>query len=115
MINQLTDCELFAIVSLFCTNDKVKADDCVKQYSEAFTTAFNFILKETEKLIELENEKGVIGEDNTIEKRLNMKFYEIVYDWADQKSFAEIIDGHSIDEGLIVKLILNVNRQRQRL
>jgi hypothetical protein len=40
-------------------------------------------LKETEKLIALETEKGVIGEDNTIEKRLNFKFYEIVYDWAD--------------------------------
>ena len=24
-----------------------------------------------------------VPEDNTIEKRLNFKFYEIVYDWAD--------------------------------
>jgi hypothetical protein len=34
-------------------------------------------------LIALETEKGVVGEDNVIEKRINLKFYEAVYDWAD--------------------------------
>lgn len=117
LISQLTDCELLALLSLFNVNERAggNVEDCAKQYSEAFTAAQNFILKETEKLIALETEKGVIGEDNTIEKRLNFKFYEIVYDWADQKSFAEVIDGHSIDEGLIVKMILTVNRTRLKL
>ena len=117
MINQLTDCELLALLTLFNMNDRVggNVEDCAKQYSEAFSAAQNFIIKETEKLINLETEKGVVGEDNTVEKRLNFKFYELLYDWADQKSFAEVIDGHTIDEGLIVKMILNVNRVRQRL
>jgi hypothetical protein len=34
-------------------------------------------------LIALEAEKGIVTEDNTIEKRTNFKFYEMIYDWAD--------------------------------
>ena len=32
--------------------------------------------------------KGVTSDEETV-SRLNLKFYEVVYDWADQKSFAE--------------------------
>ncbi len=117
MISQITDCELLALLSLFNVNERAGGNvpDCTKQYSEAFSAAQNFLINETEKLIALETEKGVIGEENTVEKRLNFKFYEIVYDWADQKSFAEVIEGHQIDEGLIVKMIMTVNRTRQKL
>lgn len=54
-------------------------------------------------------------DENTIEKRTNYKFYEMVYDWADQKSFADVIEGSTVDDGLVVKMIMSVNRQRQKV
>jgi antiviral helicase SKI2 len=114
LISQVTDCELLALLSLFNVNERAggNVEECSKLYSDAFSTGLNFILKETEKLIALEATKGIVGEETAIEKRINFKFYEIVYDWADQKSFAEVIDGHVIDEGIIIKMILTVNRTR---
>ena len=116
-ISVLTDCELLALLSVFCLNEKAggNVEDCSKQYSENFTKASNFIYDETEKLLAIEIEKGIVVEDNTIEKRTNYKFYEMVYDWADQKSFAEVIEESTIDEGIVVKMIMSVNRQRQRI
>lgn len=54
LIAQLTDCELLAVLSLFCTNEKAPRDtpDCCKQYSESFDKAINFCYNETEKLLE---------------------------------------------------------------
>ncbi len=85
LINQLTDCELLALLSMFCIRDHAggKVENCAKQYSDNFTNAYNYIMSETEKLIELEGKKGIVTKENTIEKRVNLKFYEMVYDWAD--------------------------------
>lgn len=58
-------------------------ENCAKQYSDNFTKAYNFIMAETEKLLALESQKGIVTKENTLEKRVNLKFYEIVYDWAD--------------------------------
>jgi hypothetical protein len=33
--------------------------------------------------MKMEVVKGVTGEEDSIEKRLNLQFYEMVYDWAD--------------------------------
>lgn len=117
IISQLTDCELLALLSIFCLNEKAggNVEDCSKQYSETFTKGSNYIYSETEKLLELEAAKGITTEDNTIEKRTNYKFYEMVYDWADQKSFADVIEDSMIDEGIIVKMIMSVNRKRQQI
>jgi superfamily II RNA helicase len=114
LITSLTDCELLAILSIFCLHEKAggSVEDCEKQYSENFTKASDFIYSETEKLIALEAEKGIITEENTIEKRTNYKFYEMIYDWADQKAFKDVIENSTIDEGIIVKMIMSVNRQR---
>jgi len=113
----LNDCELLAILSIFCNKIKPggNTEDCVKQYSESFTKASNFIYTESEKLLQLETEKGIVSEDNTMEKRTNYKFYELVYDWADQKRFAAVIENTAIDEGMIVKMFMDVNRKRQNL
>lgn len=47
---------------------------------------------------------------------MNYKFYEMVYDWADQKTFAQVIeDNPLVDDGLVVKMIMTVNRTRQKL
>lgn len=85
LISQITNTELLALLSVFCTNEKGgSAKDCIKQYSESFTKALDFVYDETEKLIELEKAKGIAAEgEDTVEKRLNLKFYEMVYDWAD--------------------------------
>ena len=113
----MNDCELLAILSIFCNKIKPggNTEDCVKQYSESFTKASNFIYTESEKLLQLETEKGIVSEDNTMEKRTNYKFYELVYDWADQKRFAAVIENTVIDEGMIVKMFMDVNRKRQNL
>lgn len=117
LLSQLTDCELLAILSIFALRIKAggNVEDCVKQYSENFTKASEFIYTETEKLLALEAEKGIICEDNTIQKRTNYKFYEMMYDWADQKQFAQVIENSAIDEGMIIKMIMDVNRKRQRI
>lgn len=39
----------------------------------------------------------------------------MVYDWADQKSFAEVIFESEVDEGIVVKMIMSVNRKRSNL
>lgn len=53
--------------------------------------------------------------ENTMDKRVNLKFYEMIYDWADQKTFADVIEVCSVDEGIAVKMIMSVNKERQRL
>ena len=73
---------------------------------------------ETQKLLDIEEEKGVMDESEgkTVEERLNYKFYEMVYDWADQKTFAQVMeDNPMVDDGLVVKMIMTVNRTRQKL
>ena len=63
LISQVTDCELFALISLFNVNEIAgkNVEDCSKLYSDAFSTGLNFVLKETEKLIALEATKGIVG------------------------------------------------------
>lgn len=113
-VSSLSDLELLATLSLFCTNQKANnGNDCSKIYSDAFEKAINFIWDEAEKLIAKEKEKGIQGEEDTPDKRLNMKFYEMVYDWADQKNFCDVTQDCSIDEGIVVQLINSVNRKRQ--
>ena len=51
-------------------------------------------------------------EEQLITKRLNFKFYELVYDWADQKSFKDVVEDTGIDEGSVIKMIMAVNRTR---
>lgn len=117
LMNKLTDCELLALLSVFCIRLRAggQTEDCVKQYSENFTKASEFIYNETEKLLALEAEKQIICEDNTIQKRTNYKFYEMIYDWADQKQFAAVIENTAVEEGIVIKMIMDVNRKRQRV
>lgn len=86
LISTLTDCELLALLSLFCNNEKGgSAKDCDRIYSDAFEKAIDFIWDETDKLCRSEAEKGIKTDEDedTPEKRVNFKFYEMVYDWAD--------------------------------
>ena len=45
-------------------------------------------------------------------RRLNFKFYELVYDWADQKTFKDVVGESKIDEGSVIKMFMAVNRTR---
>ena len=54
-------------------------------------------------------------EEQIITKRLNFKFYELVYDWADQKTFKDVVEDTGIDEGSLIKMIMAVNRTRQAI
>ena len=62
-------------------------------------------------LIQLEQDAGVM-EEQILAKRLNFKFYELVYDWADQKCFKDVVEDTGIDEGSVIKMIMAVNRTR---
>ena len=39
----------------------------------------------------------------------------MVYDWADQQTLADVTDNCKIDEGIVVKMFMSVNRKRQNL
>lgn len=57
---------------------------------------------------------GVV-EEQELSKRLNFKFYELVYDWADQKTFMDVVGESKIDEGSVIKMTMAVNRTRQAI
>ena len=57
---------------------------------------------------------GVL-EEQELSRRLNFKFYELVYDWADQKTFKDVVGESKIDEGSVIKMIMAVNRTRQAI
>ena len=56
LINELTDCELLGLLTLFNTHEKAGkgAEDCSKRYSDSFGKALDFVWNETEKLIKIE-------------------------------------------------------------
>lgn len=54
-------------------------------------------------------------EEQILDKRLNFKFYELVYDWADQQTFKGVVEETGIDEGSVIKMIMSVNRTRQAI
>ena len=112
-MNELTDQELLALLSVFVTRERAPGSvpDCGKQYSDKFSDALSYITTTTEKLIDLEQTHQVVEETITF-KRINLKFYELVYDWADGKTFADCVIDSGIDEGAVVKMILAVNRVR---
>lgn len=83
-------------------------------YSESFKKAYTFILDETEKLIELEKTFD-IKEETKHEKRLNFCFFEAVYDWADGADFSDIINDCMIEEGIVIKMFMTVDKIRQCL
>ena len=83
-------------------------------YSDKFKKAVEYVIAETEKLILLEAEFGITGETE-MKNRINMKFYEAVYEWAEGNSFNDIINSCGIEEGIVVKMIMTVDRIRQSL
>jgi hypothetical protein len=38
----------------------------------------------------------------------------MVYDWADQKQFSVVIENSAIEEGILIKMLMDVNRKRQK-
>ena len=52
-INDLTDPELLAILSVFVTTEKAggSVEECVKHYSEKFSAAIEFVEKQANALI----------------------------------------------------------------
>jgi superfamily II RNA helicase len=116
LINELTDQELLAIVSILNNQQRAPGQqpECIRMYSESFKKAYAFMLSETEKLIGLEETFG-IHEEKKFEKRLNFCFYEAVYDWADGMDFIDIINECMIEEGIVLKMFMTVDRIRQSL
>jgi superfamily II RNA helicase len=109
MINELSDVELLSVLSIFSCENRAKGDvpECSKVYSEKFTSTLNFIQKECDKLLQLETEYGII---DVGQQRINWKFYELVYEWGDQKPFSQLVHMSGIEEGMIVKMLMAVNR-----
>lgn len=56
-----------------------------------------------------------MAEEQELAKRLNFKFYELVYDWADLKTFNDVVSETKIDEGSVIKMVMAVNRTRQAI
>jgi hypothetical protein len=60
--------------------------------------------------MEVEAKFGVSDVSTDILQRLNFFFYEIIYEWANQKPFSEVVKLNSIDEGIIVNMVKSVER-----
>jgi antiviral helicase SKI2 len=116
LISELSDVELLSILTLFNTQSKAPGNvpECAKMYSDKFKKTVEFVIAESEKLILLEGEFGIVSETD-IKNRINLKFYEAVYEWADGSSFNDIINTCGIEEGIVVKMIMTVDRIRQSL
>lgn len=66
-------------------------------------------------MLDLEEEYEVSGEKVGLMKRLNFKMYEMVYDWADKKNFASLVEETGIEEGILVRNMMTVNKIREGL
>ena len=60
--------------------------------------------------MEIESKYAVPDCSSDLSQRLNFFFYEIIYEWANQKSFHEIIQLNTIDEGMIIKMVTAVEK-----
>ncbi|KAJ6639246.1 Helicase SKI2W [Pseudolycoriella hygida] len=67
-----------------------------------------------EHIVEIENKHKVSSSDEmTARDRLNFGLAEVVYEWARNKSFAEIMTLTDIQEGIIVRCIQQLNETMQ--
>ena len=66
-------------------------------------------------MLDLEEEYEVTGEKVGVMKRRNFKMYEMVYDWADKKNFASLVEETGIEEGILVRNMMTVNKIREGL
>jgi superfamily II RNA helicase len=87
-----------------------KADQCESNISESFEKALHFLQDESLKLIEVEKKFGVADTSDDILQRLNFYFYEIMFEWANQKPFIEVVKLNNIDEGTIIRMVNSVER-----
>lgn len=53
--------------------------------------ALVFLQKSAEDLVSIESQYGVVDEEQDPLKRLNLVFYEIIYEWACGKKFVEVV------------------------
>ncbi len=84
--------------------------------SDSFWDCCIWLEQQAVKLIQVESECGVTDQETDPTKRLNYYFYEIIYDWADQKSFMQIKTRFpNMEEGLIIKMVLNVKSMCQHV
>ena len=90
-LKDLTDPEMLALLSVLVELRPAKSHDMLEsQISEKFWAACMYLEQETTKLIAAEQKCGVADQQDVAIKRLNYYFYEIVYDWANKKSFLAI-------------------------
>lgn len=68
------------------------------------------MVDEASKLMDVERDYGVLGEPTEVGKRLNLQFYEIIYEWAHQSKFIDIVKLNKIDEGMIIRMVLTVEQ-----
>lgn len=114
LLKDLTIEECIALFSVLYTQVKgsKQAQPCVADISDGFKNALAFLSDQAEKLIVTEKHFGVIDTLGfEVETRLNFYFYELMYDWANKKTFAEVIaSSPGMDEGTIVKMVNSVER-----
>ncbi|CDW89600.1 dead deah box helicase family protein [Stylonychia lemnae] len=110
LLIDLSDEELIALISTLETQNRSKVDESEAKISESFQAALNFLVSEAEKFMQAEREFKVSGANDDITKLLCLQYYEILYHWASQKSFAEVVKIQKVDEGNIVKVVQNVAR-----
>ena len=82
---------MLALLSVLVELRPAKSHEMLEaQISEKFWAACMYLERETGKLIDTERKFGVGDQQDDAIKRLNYYFYQIVYDWANKKSFLAI-------------------------
>eukprot|EP00347_Sterkiella_histriomuscorum_P019452 403341578 len=111
LLKELNNEEIIALLSILDTQvGNSKADESDAFISETFQKAVSFLNEEALKLIEVEGRFGVQDAVSEISKYLNFQFYELLFEWASQKPFVEIVKIAAVSEGDVVKVVQNVER-----
>ena len=109
LLRKLSLEETLALFSVLSPQVRVaKAEMVENEISPAFSEVLFYVQQKCEELITVEKESNVGNEESDPTKRLNLAFYEIIYKWACKMKFSEVVQLNNIDEGMIIRMVLNV-------
>ena len=112
LLEKLQDAEMLALLSVLVEQKPSRKHEMLEtEINKDFWNACLQLEKSTQQLIDIEKKYKVRNYEKDPFKRLNYYFYEIVYDWANKKSFLKIKEQNPyLEEGIIIKVVLEVKK-----
>jgi len=108
-IKQLEIEEALALFSILITQIRPPrfSKMCELEISKQFWDTSIYVETVINELVRAEQEEGVENSQGA-DERINYYFYEMIYEWAKQKSFFEVSGMSDIDDGLVVRMVTSV-------